>query len=290
MSDSILTTDDLLAALDALLPARGRDWWDAFYADRGKDIPFFVNQPDESLVSWFENGRMVPGRALELGCGPGRNAIDLAKQGCAVDAVDVSETAIRWARERAAEAGVDVNFVCSSVFDCRIETAAYDIVHDSGCLHHLPPHRRVGYLDLVRRALKPTGRFGLTCFNPEGGADLSDLDVYRNRTMGGGLGYTEARLREVLETAFNVLEFRRMQEMTPDARVFGKDFLWVVLMQPRPRPAVRVRTAELCGTEGRWHMRSATATVSWSMSAVAPSAGPERGSGASMPRSALWSW
>lgn len=233
MNRSILTMDDLLAALDALLPARGRDWWDAFYAERRKDVPFFVNHPDESLVSWFEDGALRPGRVLELGCGPGRNAIYLAEQGCEVDAVDVSDTAIRWARDRAVEAKAHANFVCSSVTNVPVETAAYDIVYDSGCLHHLPPHRRLGYLELVRRALKPTGRFGLTCFNPEGGAELSDLDVYRNWTMGGGLGYTEARLREVLEPAFEILEFRRMKEMVPDTGMFGKDFLWVVLMRPR---------------------------------------------------------
>jgi hypothetical protein len=40
----------------------------------------------------------------------------------------------------------------------------YSLVYDSGCLHHLPPHRRVSYLDLLDRVLLPGGHLGLVCF------------------------------------------------------------------------------------------------------------------------------
>ena len=64
--------------------------WDAFYADRGKSIPFLVPEPDENLASYLARGLLPPGRAQELGCGPGRNAIHLASFGFEVDAVDLS--------------------------------------------------------------------------------------------------------------------------------------------------------------------------------------------------------
>jgi cyclopropane fatty-acyl-phospholipid synthase-like methyltransferase len=227
----ISTPDDLLNMLDALLRNEGQ-WWDTFFRDRDKPIPFFVNAPDESLVSYFEHGQMKPGKALELGCGAGRNAIYLAKQGCEVDAVDLSGEAIAWAKERAADEQVSVTWQCQSIFDLDIEYASYDIVYDAGCLHHIPPHRRMNYISLVQKALKPDGRFGLTCFRPEGGADMSDWDVYRQRSMRGGLGYTEKRLRNVLEPAFTILEFRRMRELSPSSGLFGKDFCWTVLMCP----------------------------------------------------------
>jgi SAM-dependent methyltransferase len=84
----IYTTDDVLRALDDLLEARGGAWWDGFFADRSKPVPFFANRPDESLVEWFGAGLLAPGQVLELGCGPGRNAVYLAAQGCRVEAVD----------------------------------------------------------------------------------------------------------------------------------------------------------------------------------------------------------
>ena len=53
---------------------RGAGWWDEFFADRAKPCPFFVEWPDENLIAWFSEGLLAPGRVLELGSGPGRNA------------------------------------------------------------------------------------------------------------------------------------------------------------------------------------------------------------------------
>ena len=86
--------DDALNMLDALLEDRGGAWWNEFFADRAKPCRFFVDWPDENLVAWFGEGRLTPGRVLELGCGNGRNATYLASLGCDVDAVDFSAKAI----------------------------------------------------------------------------------------------------------------------------------------------------------------------------------------------------
>ncbi|SDP20835.1 class I SAM-dependent methyltransferase [Lentzea jiangxiensis] len=74
--------------------ARAGDWWDGFYADRSREVPFFAAEPDENLAGYLERGLVTPGRALDVGCGPGRNAVFLARHGFQVDAVDVSATAI----------------------------------------------------------------------------------------------------------------------------------------------------------------------------------------------------
>lgn len=235
MNESIYTTDDLLNMLDSLLRDEGK-WWDGFYSDRDKGIPFFVNVPDESLVNWFERGLIKPGRVLELGCGPGRNAVYMAKQGCEVDAVDVSPVAIEWAKERARDAGVEVNFTCDSIFNLAINPESYDIVYDAGCFHHIPPHRRLQFVPLIARALKPGGLFCLTCMNLDkemGGSDISDWEVYRGLSMKGGLGYTLERLRTIFCGRFEEIELRQMQEINQPAESFGKDFLWVGLFKKR---------------------------------------------------------
>jgi 2-polyprenyl-3-methyl-5-hydroxy-6-metoxy-1,4-benzoquinol methylase len=102
MDKAILTNNDLMLMLDELLRDQ-EAFWDEFYTDREKPVPFFVNAPDESLVKHFENGRMKSGRVLDIGCGPGRNSIYFARQGCEVDAVDISRVSLDWARERAEE-------------------------------------------------------------------------------------------------------------------------------------------------------------------------------------------
>jgi len=230
-SDFIYDDADVLAMLDTLLADGGDGRWNRFYENRAKPCPFFTAAPCESLAEWVDEGRVRPGRALDLGCGHGRNSVFLARRGFAVDGVDYSQTAIDWASERAREAGVAVEWHCQSVFDFKVDPGAYDLVYDSGCFHHLTPHRRRTYVDLVSAALKPGGWFGLTCFRPEGGSGLSDHEVYERRTLAGGLGYTEERLRAIWSKAFDVRVLRQMRKQTAENGLFGEDFLWTLLAQ-----------------------------------------------------------
>ena len=229
--DSTPRSDSDLAALDAMLSGREHDWWNAFYANRAKPCPFFVASPDESLAGWVRDGLVRPGRAVDLGCGHGRNAIFLASHGFSVEAVDYSQAAIDWARERVKETGTQVQLRHQSVFDLNLEAGSYDLVYDSGCFHHLPPHRRRRYVELVVDALRPGGWFGLTCFRPEGGSGYSDDEVYAHRSLGGGLGYSEDRLRDIWSQGLQVRVVRQMVQPDAGSDLFGVDFLWVLLAQ-----------------------------------------------------------
>lgn len=208
-------------------PARARA--NTFYANRARPVPFFGPAPDECLSTWIDEGVIQPGKALDLGCGNGRNAILLAQSGFEVEGVDYSCTAIEWALQRARESDVVLRLHHVSVFDAAITRTTYDLVYDSGCFHHMAPHRRERYIALVAEALKRGGWFGMTCFRPEGGSGLSDDEVYERRTLGGGLGYSGTQLRQLWSDAFEICELPQMQECAAGSRVFGKSFLWVML-------------------------------------------------------------
>jgi SAM-dependent methyltransferase len=230
MGKAILNYDDLLVMLDEFL-REPKAFWEDFYVDRNKDVPFFkIIGPDENLVDYFDKG-LAPNRVLELGCGPGRNAIYMAKKCSEVDALDISENAIKWAKERANEEGVNINFHCTSLFDFDFKPNSYDFIYDCGLLHHLAPHRRLTYLEMLKKALKKDGYFGLVCFNTNGALNTSDLDVYTEGSMKGGIGYTEERLKEVFAKDFNFIEFKKMEKITQPNERFGEDFLWTSLMQ-----------------------------------------------------------
>jgi SAM-dependent methyltransferase len=232
MSDAFSRmTERELAELDVMFGRGNGAWWNGFYQDRAKPCPLFVASPDESLVQWTRDGTVRPGRAIDLGCGHGRNAVFLAREGFAVEAVDYSQAAIDWAQERVAQAGVPVSLLRANVFDLELEPGAYDLVYDSGCFHHIPPHRRAQYVEVVVEALKPGGFFGLTCFRPEGGSGLTDDEVYERRSLGGGLGYTQERLREIWSARLRVRVVRQMRKPAPDSGLFGETFLWALLAQ-----------------------------------------------------------
>jgi SAM-dependent methyltransferase len=230
---NIRSVDDVLTLLDGLFApdadrwsTAGSDWWDQFYADRDRDVPFFAVKPDESLAAHLAGVLRTPGRALDLGCGPGRNALYLAAAGWTVDAVDLSPTAIAWAREQAA--GVEVNFRCADAFAADL-TGPYDLVYDSGCLHHLPPHRRVSYLALLDRCLAPGGHLALSCFAAGAmGSELPDAEFYRHGRLDGGLAFTADELRWIFAD-YTEVELRRMRDEPADSRYFGEPFLWTAL-------------------------------------------------------------
>lgn len=245
MDRDIRTVDDVLKLLDGLFApgadrwtAGAADWWDGFYADRSRAVPFFVARPDESLASYVERGLITPGRALDLGCGPGRNALHLASLGFEVDAVDLSPAAIAWARDRAREAGADIRFHCADAFALPADerNGPYDLIHDSGCFHHLPPHRRVSYLALLDRVLAPGGHLALTCFaagETGMGSELPDADLYREHGLQGGLAYTPRSLRWIFSDLTEI-ELRRMHDEPPDSPYFGEPFLWTALFRREP--------------------------------------------------------
>ncbi|MFI8963973.1 class I SAM-dependent methyltransferase [Streptomyces sp. NPDC053493] len=245
MDRTTRTTEDVLRLLDGLF-ADDSAKWQGFYDDRSRPVPFFVPKPDENLVAHLDQG-LIParGRALDLGCGPGRNALHLAARGFRVDAVDLSAAALDWARERAGEAGLEVRFLHGDAFADELGLGAdgpYDLIYDSGCFHHLPPHRRATYLAFLTRHLAPGGRFALTCFaaGPDGmGSELPDAAFYRDRSLHGGLAYTAESLR-ALFGEHEELSLRRMRDEPADSPHFGERFLWAGLFRRadgRPRPA-----------------------------------------------------
>lgn len=234
LKETIRSNDDLLLMLDSLLrePA---GFWNEFYSNREKGIPFFVNKPDENLVGYFNEGIIKPGNVLELGSGPGRNAIYFAEKGCLVDAVDLSEESIEWAKERAKERGLEVNFIHNNIFDIQIKEGTYDIVYDSGCFHHIAPHRRNNYIELVLKALRPGGHFAITCFvegGEFGGSDITDWEVYRQRSLNGGLGFTEEKLRIIFDSLEEIV-IRRMKEAKETDEVFGVSALFTALFRKK---------------------------------------------------------
>lgn len=229
-TENIHNMEDVLDMLDSLFRDEGA-WWDRFYSDRNRGVPFFVEAPDENLVQYFQEQRIRPGRVLELGCGAGRNAVYMAKQGCTVDAVDISREAIDWGEERAKKNGVSVNFMLQNIFDINMEPESYDLIYDCGCFHHILPHRRISFLQLLEHSLKPGGYFGLVCFALGGmGADMTDWDVYRERSQKGGLGYTEEKIKAIFQD-FELIELRRMKPQAQPALLFGEDFLWTALFR-----------------------------------------------------------
>ena len=82
--------------------------------------------PNHFLVAEVDG--LPPGRALDLGCGEGRNAIWLAQRGWQVSGVDFSEVGLEKARQLAAERGVEVTWVRADLRDYEPDHEAFELV------------------------------------------------------------------------------------------------------------------------------------------------------------------
>ncbi|MCV7174591.1 class I SAM-dependent methyltransferase [Mycolicibacterium sphagni] len=98
--------------------------WDTRYASFADSIPDLA--PNKVMID--EVGAMQPGRALDIGCGVGAEAIWLASRGWTVIALDVSAVALEHAAQRGRHAGVEVQWVPASLEHFAIPVGGFDLV------------------------------------------------------------------------------------------------------------------------------------------------------------------
>ena len=103
--------------------------WDRYYSNAAN----LDRSPAPLLVEIAD--RLPPGRALDLACGAGRNAIYLARLGWQVTAVDASRAAIARLLEDAKGLAVDARIADLERGEFTIEPHAYDLICDFHYLH-----------------------------------------------------------------------------------------------------------------------------------------------------------
>jgi len=128
-----------------------KDRWNRRYAER----PLVWSREANATVM-SELAALAPGRALELGCGEGRNAIWLASRGWEVTAVDFADAAIEKARRLAEHAGVIVRWLVADAAD-PTSGDGYDLVLVT--FLHTSPAERSAWMARGRSALRPGGTF-----------------------------------------------------------------------------------------------------------------------------------
>ena len=119
--------------------------WDRKYRDKVEPP---LPQPDPFLERALRGIR--PGRALEVACGLGDNAMALAERGFAVTALDISPVAVARAAARARRAGLRVDFVAVDAADFMFGEARWDLVAGFYFLD-----RRL--FPRIKRAVRPGG-------------------------------------------------------------------------------------------------------------------------------------
>lgn len=225
----IYSVEQLLEVLDQVVGTSGRGdrshpsaagFWNELLTTPGH--PLTTQLPDEPLVDWHERGLLgdlTGARVLDIGCGGGRNTRWLAQHGAVVEGIDLADALLDAVRPTMPET---VTLSALDVLHDPLPAGPFDLVFDSGCFHHLAPHRRITYLERVLPTVRPGGRFGIITFAAERMETPPDDHIVLTGDTAGGMAFT----LDDLQTIFSTLTPVELRPVNPDRKeTFAPDFL-----------------------------------------------------------------
>ena len=144
--------------------------WDSFYKEsKIEEMPWYEKNLDSDLENKIKSMNLTKGRFLDLGTGPGTQAIQLAKLGFESTGTDISQHAI----SKAQQLSNDVDFVVDDILNSSFPDNSFDYILDRGCFHVFEPSLRPDYLNQIKRILKDDGILFLKVMSIEE-KDLAD--------------------------------------------------------------------------------------------------------------------
>ena len=132
------------------------------------DYPSIVYKIEEMGRDVVERVAIAEGeRVLDIGCGAGNNAtIPAAKAGAKVTGLDLTPELLEAARENAAEAGVEIEWVEGDAEQLPFEDDSFDVVISTVGIMFAPDHKLAA--SEAARVLRPGGRLAIASWTPEG--------------------------------------------------------------------------------------------------------------------------
>jgi 2-polyprenyl-3-methyl-5-hydroxy-6-metoxy-1,4-benzoquinol methylase len=128
--------------------------------------PWDIGRPQPAFQQLADAG-LLRGRVLDVGCGTGEHALLAAALGLTAVGVDGAPAAIEIARRKASERNLSARFAVWNAFELAEFGEQFDTVLDCGLFHVFEDNDRVRYVDSLRAAIPPGGRFFLLCFSDQ---------------------------------------------------------------------------------------------------------------------------
>jgi SAM-dependent methyltransferase len=139
--------------------------WDASYHDG--PAPWDIGEPQPAIV-WLASEGGFSGAVLDAGCGTGENALHIASLGLSVLGVDVAETALAIAREKADDRGIEIEFAAADAFALERLGRRFETVLDCGLFHTFDGDERRGYVASLASVTEHEGTLYVLCFSDVG--------------------------------------------------------------------------------------------------------------------------
>jgi SAM-dependent methyltransferase len=139
--------------------------WDASYHDG--PAPWDIGHAQPAVVRLASEGGFA-GAVLDAGCGTGENTLHVASLGLPVLGVDVAETALAIARQKAADGGIAVEFAAADAFELERLGRTFETVLDCGLFHTFDGYERPRYVASLASVTEHDGTLYVLCFSDDG--------------------------------------------------------------------------------------------------------------------------
>jgi SAM-dependent methyltransferase len=136
-----------------------RSWEKGFYGKEGRFRDSTFRTPHRDLPKFVELLKSVGGKnVLDLGCGTGRHAIVLAREGFKVFGLDIAGTPIEVAKERLQQEGLEAEVRVGNFYEkLPYEDNIFDGVISTMAIHHARVYRIKRAIKEIKRVLRPRG-------------------------------------------------------------------------------------------------------------------------------------
>lgn len=178
--------------------------WDASY--RNGRAPWDIGRPQPAIQRLTEEGAFT-GAILDAGCGTGENALHVASLGLRVVGVDVAETALSIAREKAASRGIAADFVIADALRLDRLGRAFETVLDCGLFHTFDGDERAGYVASLASVTSRGAKLYVLCFSDIGPGTCGPHPISQEELRAAferGTGWSIASISSSrIQTTFN---------------------------------------------------------------------------------------
>jgi ubiquinone/menaquinone biosynthesis C-methylase UbiE len=140
--------------------------WDDYYKnEKIEKMPWYNEKLDFDLEDELIARQLNNGIFLDLGTGPGTQAIELAKKGFVVIGSDIAETVIKRNKSMYENKYQNIRFVVDNILESDFKDNYFDYIFDRGCFHVFSEEDRPKYYNQIKRILKQKGILFLKCFS-----------------------------------------------------------------------------------------------------------------------------
>jgi ubiquinone/menaquinone biosynthesis C-methylase UbiE len=183
--------------------------WEHIYETKAPNqVSWYQEHPKYSMQYIKNTGIQKSGHIIDVGGGASTLVDDLLDHGFQnITVLDVSGTALQFARQRLGTRAVAVNWIEADITQAELPHDAYDVWHDRAVFHFLTQaNDRQRYIDTARHSVRKGGHVIVAAFAPDGPERCSGLEVVR---------YSPESLHSEFGEDFEVIDSARETHHTP---------------------------------------------------------------------------